>query len=618
MDLQKHLKFIDVFSIAAGAMISSGIFILPGLAFSSVGPGVFISYFLAGVLAMLGILNVIELTTAMPRAGGDYYFVTRSMGPFVGTISGFFSWFALVLKSAFAIFGLAAVLATFVPSIPIGLSGAVFSAIFVGINLIGVKEAARFEVIMVFGLLAILAVFIIVGVPHIEVKHFEKLLLPGKSANAVLMTAGLVFISFGGLLNVASVSEEVENPGKNITYGIISSLVVVTFIYSIILVVTVGILKPDILSTSNTPLADAARISGGSVVYWLVTIGALLAFITTANAGIMSASRYPFALGRDRLIPEFITKESKKKGTPYVAIIITGICIALALQMKLDIMVKAASSVILASYVLSAFAVIILRESRVQNYRPTFRAPLYPALQIVGIILFSWLIFDMGLQAIEVTLVVIAISLTIYFIYGRKVSREYALLHLLERITNRKLTERELEQELKEVVHSREGVVKDRFDTLIEEARVLDLDDAMGTDRLFHQVAAEFSGDVGLSEEDMYTLLCEREQESSTAINDFVSIPHIILEGENIFKIFIVRNTAGIAMAQAEGKIRAAFVIIGTRDLRNLHLKSLAAIAQIVSDRKFEERWLKANSQEQLRDVLLLGKRKRNKAEADN
>ncbi len=615
MDLQKHLKFIDVFSIAAGAMISSGIFILPGPAFASVGPGVFISYFLAGVLAMVGILNVIELTTAMPRAGGDYYFVTRSMGSFVGTISGFFSWFALMLKSAFAIFGMAAVVHTFVPSIPIGLSGVVFTVLFAGVNLIGIKEAARLEVAMVFALLAIIGLYIIIGIPHIHAMHFDKLLLPGKSPDAILMTAGLVFISFGGLLKVASVSEEIEQPTRNIPLGIISSLVVVTFIYTLILIVTVGILTPETLSNSNTPLAEAAKISGGSVVYWLITIGALLAFVTTANAGIMSASRYPFALGRDRLIPEFITRETKKKGTPYVAIIITGICIALALQMKLKIMVKAASSVILASYVLSAFAVIILRESRIQNYRPSFRAPFYPVLQIVGIILFSWLIFDMGFRAIEVTLVVIAISVTIYFIYGRKISREYALLHLLERITNRKLTERELEQELKEVVHHREGVVKDRFDTLIEEAGVLDIDEAMGADQLFHRVAAEFSGDVGLTEDSMYELLCEREQESSTAINHFVAIPHIILEGENIFKIFIVRNTAGIAMAHAEGKIQAAFVIIGTRDLRNLHLKSLAAIAQIVSNKTFEERWLRAHNQEQLRDVLLLGKRKRNDVE---
>ena len=107
MELKKGLTFLDVFCIATGAMISSGIFILPGLAFSRTGPSVFISYFLAGLLALIGIMSVVELSTAMPKAGGDYYFINRSLGPLIGTISGFLSWLALSLKSAFAIFGIA-------------------------------------------------------------------------------------------------------------------------------------------------------------------------------------------------------------------------------------------------------------------------------------------------------------------------------------------------------------------------------------------------------------------------------------------------------------------------------------------------------------------------------
>ena len=106
---KKGLGFVDVFCIASGAMISSGIFVLPGLAFSLIGPAMVISYLIAGLLALIGVLSVIELATAMPKAGGDYYFLTRSLGPLVGTVSGLLSWFALSLKTAFAIFGLAEV-----------------------------------------------------------------------------------------------------------------------------------------------------------------------------------------------------------------------------------------------------------------------------------------------------------------------------------------------------------------------------------------------------------------------------------------------------------------------------------------------------------------------------
>ena len=106
---KKGLGFVDVFCIASGAMISSGIFVLPGLAYSLIGPAMVISYLIAGLLALIGVLSVIELATAMPKAGGDYYFLTRSLGPLVGTVSGLLSWFALSLKTAFAIFGLAEV-----------------------------------------------------------------------------------------------------------------------------------------------------------------------------------------------------------------------------------------------------------------------------------------------------------------------------------------------------------------------------------------------------------------------------------------------------------------------------------------------------------------------------
>mgnify|MGYP005643917461 FL=1 len=110
--LKKEIKAFGVFSIASGAMISSGIFILPGLAFTKVGSGLYISYLLAGFLGLVGILSMIELATAMPKAGGDYYYINRSFGPLIGSISGFLGWFALTLKSSFAVFGISQIIFT--------------------------------------------------------------------------------------------------------------------------------------------------------------------------------------------------------------------------------------------------------------------------------------------------------------------------------------------------------------------------------------------------------------------------------------------------------------------------------------------------------------------------
>ena len=106
MELKKELTFLDVFCIASGAMISSGIFILPGMAFEKAGPAVIGSYFLAGIIAVIGIMSVAELSTAMPKAGGTFFFIDRSMGPGMGTIGGFAAWFSLAFKSAFALLGI--------------------------------------------------------------------------------------------------------------------------------------------------------------------------------------------------------------------------------------------------------------------------------------------------------------------------------------------------------------------------------------------------------------------------------------------------------------------------------------------------------------------------------
>ncbi len=610
-DLEKKLGFLDVFCIASGAMISSGIFILPGLAFSKVGPAVFLAYLFAGILALIGIFSIIELATAMPKAGGDYYFINRSMGPLTGTVSGFLSWFALILKSAFAIFGLAELvyLLTGLPAFPVA---AVITAIFTGLNLYGVNEAAKLEVILVIGLLLLMGVFIVTGFSSVEVSRFDPFIKKDGNFNTIIATAGFVFISFGGLLNAASISEEVSNPVKNIPLAMIASIGVVTVIYTLMLVVAVGILPATELKGSLTPIADAGRITLGTPGYIIITIAAALAFVTTANAGIMAASRYPLALSRDGLAPGFLGRLRGRSGMPLNAILITGLLIILSLLMKLEMLVKAASTVILTSYVLSNLAVIILRESRIQSYRPGFKTPFYPWLQIGGIIIFGCLIVELGTQAIEISLGMLAISLIIFLFYGHKTKSEYALLHLIERITNRRLTSRNLENELREIIRSRDEVIEDDFDKLVKKASVMDIEEGpMELNDFFRKIAENYAREMKLDQKEFFDMLKEREAESSTALTPMVAVPHLIAEGEKLFKILIVRCRQGVKFSPQNENIKAIFVIAGTRDMRNHHLKTLAAIAQIIQSKQFEERWLEAKGGEQLRDILLLGKRKR-------
>lgn len=607
--MDRKLNFFDVFSIASGSMISSGIFVLPAIAYSHTGSSLFISYLIGGIIALIGILSIAELSSAMPKAGGDYYFISRSFGPLMGTINGFLSWFALSLKSAFAIYGLSGVV-FLLTGISMPLTAVTATIFFVLLNIIGVKEAALLELILVAFLISIMIVYIIMGFPVIDKAHFSPFAPMG--INSILSTAGFVFISFGGLLKIASIAEEVKNPGKNIPLGMLVSVIVVTLLYVLMIFVTTGILTPDDFKSSILPISDAASIFAGKPGFIAITIASFLAFITTANAGIMAASRYPLALSRDNLIPEGISRVSKRFNTPVISIIITGVFIILSLQIDLEILVKSASSVILIAYILSNISVIILRESKLSNYRPVFKVPLYPYIPILSIGMYLFLLIDLGVEAIEISLVFIVISILVYLFYGRKRSKkEFALLYLLKRIIDSRMPQHGLETELREVLRHREGILDDKFDRMVKDSVVLDLDGHFTLDDFFRKISDPLGADLNMESDKIFELLKKRENESSTAISSFVSIPHIILEETEVLHMMIVRCRDGVSFSETEKSVKAIFLIVGNEGERVLHLRLLASIATLVQEKDFKLKWINAKDNNHLRDMILLSSRKR-------
>jgi len=237
MNLLKKLGFWDVFCIASGAMISSGLFILPGIAHAYAGPAVVFSYLFAGLLVTSGMLSVAEIITAMPKAGGDYFFITRTMGPAAGTVAGLLSWFSLTLKSSFALVGMSTFLAMIVNWEP-HITAVIICMIFIAVNIIGAKESGRLQIILVVGLLALMFLYISWGVTHIDSRHFLPFAPFGW--HPVFATAGIVFISYGGLLKVASIAEEIKNPGRVIPLAMICSLLVISLFYTLMVFVTTG------------------------------------------------------------------------------------------------------------------------------------------------------------------------------------------------------------------------------------------------------------------------------------------------------------------------------------------------------------------------------------------
>jgi APA family basic amino acid/polyamine antiporter len=608
MKLHKGLTLLHVFSICSGAMFS-GLFILPGLAHAQAGPAVLVSYLVASVLALTGMLSQAELSTAMPKAGGTYFYVTRSMGPAVGSVYGLVTWFSLALKSAYEFVFIGTLTAVLV-HFNLHLTASLICVAFLLVNVIGVREAGRMQAVLVMVIMGLLLFYIIRGLHHVNVGHFQPFLTHGWSS--VLSTAGFIFISYGGLLKVASVGEEVKEPGRTLPLGMMLSFFVVTLFYLVVIFVTIGILNGRQLDTSLKPISDSAGLFLGTWGYALFSLAGVLAVVSAANTGIMSASRYPLALSRDEMLPERLGRINQRFQTPHVSIIVTGVIIVAAMFLPIHTLVKAASSILILTYVFTCLAVIILREGRLQNYQPQFRAPLYPWVQIVGTCGFLLLLFVIGREAILTTILLVIGGLILYWFSGRiRSTQEYALLHLVERITDRDLTGHFLESELKEIIRERDDLLKDRFDHLIEDCHVLDLDRPVTDEEFFRMAAHIMAERLKTDPEKLYKQFIEREQESSTVLNPYLAIPHVIIDGEGAFDLLIGRSRDGIIFSKEVTQVHAVFLLAGTRDERSFHLRSLAAIAQIVHDPSFEKRWMEARGEEALRDVVLLGKRRR-------
>ena len=608
--LKRTLRLRHVFCIASGAMISSGLFVLPGLAFARAGPAIVISYAVAGLLAVTGLLSTAELATAMPRAGSDYFFITRGLGPAVGTVAGLFNWVSFSLKAAFALVGMSAFIRLFAP-IDMRLSGAVLGAMFLALNLVGVKEAARIQVALVAGMLALMVMYVVRGAPAVNVQHFAG--VGTFDGGAIFSTAGFVFVSYGGLLKIASVAEEIRHPGKTIPAGMILALVVTGAFYMLMVVVTIGVLPPEKLSGNLTPIADGAFAFMGRRGQIALGIAAAMAFMTTANAGIMTGSRYLLAMSRDRMLPAGLSRVGKRFGTPYVAILITGVLVIVPLFVDLYILIEAASVGLILTNILANCSVIVLRESRVQNYRPKFRSPFYPWVQVAGILGFLFILFEMGIEAFTISAMLAMSGFCLYWFYGRaRVEKESALLHLIQRITARELVTGTLEMELKEVIRQRDDIVLDRFDKIVEDCLVVDTDEPMTAEELFAVVAEKLGGRLGMDQQKLLAALSAREAESSTVISPGLAVPHVVIAGEKVFDILLARSKKGFTFAQGKSGVHAVFVLVGSRDERNFHLQALSAIAQVVQEPNFDTRWQAARRVQELRDIVLLGQRKRN------
>ncbi len=625
--LKKELGLFDVYAIATGAMFSSGFFLLPGLAAAKSGPAVILAYLFAGVLILPAMFSKAELSTALPRAGGTYYFLDRALGPMFGTIGGLGTFLALTLKTAFALIGIGAYASLFV-ELPIKPVAIGLTVAFVAINIVGAKESSALQRVLVVILLTVLAYFLAFG--------FFELVFAGSDSGrtaeevrgrftpfapfgieGVLSTIGFVFVSYAGLTKVASVAEEVENPDRNIPLGMILSLASTSLVYVAGVVIMVGMINPETLHSDLTPVATAVEsfTTGlpSSVAVILIVIAALAAFASTGNAGVMSASRYPLAMARDHLLPDVFSRLGRFR-TPTNAILGTGVLmVVFIIVLDEEGIAKLASAFQLFIFMLVNFAVIVMRESRIPSYDPGYRSPLYPWMQLFGMFVSIALIWAMGWLAILFTVGVVLLCLLWYFRYARPhVTRDGAIYHWFDRLGQRRHDD--LDREFRVIMKEKGLRIDDPFDEVIARARVLEVDAEDEFEDVIRKASVLLAQQLPVDAARLERGFLDGTRKGGTPCAGGAALPHLHLQNIDQPEIVLARAIHGLRLRvgddfgephEVEEPVHAIFLLVSPERDPGLHLRILAEIANIIDDEGFVETWNSAGSVAHLKEHLL-------------
>lgn len=416
--LERNLGLSSVISISIASMLGSGIFVLPGLAFEVTGPYVWIAYLVAAFCVLPAALSKSELATAMPASGGTYIYIERTFGPMAGTIAGLGLWISLLLKAAFALMGFGAYLSTLSTGFDLKNLALILTVVITILNIIGVGKVS--------GLLVAVVVMSTLGLTILNIgtlstaTHLSGIPFSFSHMDSILLAAGLVFISYAGVTKVAAIAEEIKTPEKNLPRGILLSLLIVTVLYCVTTLALAKFLPMEQLQNNLRPIHTLAQVFGGNTFATIMAILAILTMTSMANAGLLAASRFPFAMSRDHLFPKYFGHINRKFLTPVWSILASGIIIACAIYfLNIAKIAKLASAFILVLYMFVNITVIALRETHIQWYRPTYKSPFYPYIQIFGIISTLYLLVMMKELAI-IGLVSISVpGALIYFFYSK-------------------------------------------------------------------------------------------------------------------------------------------------------------------------------------------------------
>ncbi|MGH6745485.1 amino acid/polyamine/organocation transporter (APC superfamily) [Novosphingobium sp. PhB57] len=441
--LAKTLSWPHLIALGVGAIVGTGIYTLTGVGAERAGPAVILAFAIAGAVCACAALAYAEMATMIPAAGSAYTFSYAAMGETIAWIVGWSLILEYSLACSTVAVGWSGYLVGWIESAGIHLPHALLvgphgggivnmPAVLValavmGMLIAGTRESATLNIVLVIIKLVALTIFVVMALPAFHGGNLEPFMPYGFGSTevegqkrGVMAAAAIVFFAFYGFDAVATSAEEAKNPGRDLTIGIVGSMVVCTFIYMAVAITAIGALPFQQLANSPEPLALVLRQLGQPVAAHLIALAAVLALPSVILVMMYGQSRVFFVMARDGLLPRSLAKISPRTGAPTRITLMTGISIAIVAGIfRLDEIAELANAGTLIAFISVGACLMILRRRSPELTR-LFRCPqpyLIGTLTILGC---AYLLFSLP----ESTLVRFGawnvIGLLVYFLYGRR------------------------------------------------------------------------------------------------------------------------------------------------------------------------------------------------------